>query len=59
MGGIGLGLTQAFDPNTKEAEAGGSRRLQGQPGLNTEFQVLNSSKNYTRDSVQINKHIIK
>ena len=31
-------MTHAFNPSTWEAEAGGSLRVQGQPGLQSKFQ---------------------
>ena len=31
-------VVQAFNPSTREAEAGGSQWVRGQPGLPSEFQ---------------------
>ena len=31
-------MTHAFNPNTREVEAGGSLWIQGQPSLQTKFQ---------------------
>lgn len=35
--------TLAFNSNTERAKAGGSSRVQGQPGLRGEFQVSQNS----------------
>jgi hypothetical protein len=32
-------VAYAFDPSTQEAETGGSLRVQGQPGLQSELQA--------------------
>ena len=52
---IKLGVVvHAFSPSTREAEAGGSLRVQGQPGLHSEFQ---DSLGYTeKPHLEINKN---
>ena len=55
---IGM-VAHTFDPNTPEAEAGGSLWILGQPGLQSEFQ---GSQSYTekpclkKPKQQQNKH---
>jgi hypothetical protein len=45
-------VAHAFNPNTREAGAGGSLWVWGQPGLKSEFQ---NSQGYTENPVSLKK----